>query len=123
MSRNRLFKQASPCGYFWKDNKIIHAALEILKKQNEIIKFLEIKVNSVKGGRIRDDKNKFVTVTIVSIIADTLTHSIGNHMKHIDVPKTTKYRLFRRGNIKRKQSVDAVVDINWSPEKKKKITF
>ena len=38
-------------------------------------------------------------------------------MNYIDVPKTTKYRLFRRGNIKRKQLVDDVVDINWSSDK------
>ena len=40
-------------------------------------------------------------------------------MNYIDIPKTTKYRLFRRGNIKRKQLVDAVVDINWSSDKER----
>ena len=39
-------------------------------------------------------------------------------MKHIYIPRTTKYRLFRRGNVKRKQLIDAVVDINWLSEKR-----
>ena len=30
-------------------------------------------------------------------------------MKHIDVPKTTKYRLFRRCNVKIKELIDTVV--------------
>ena len=60
------------------------------------------KLKSVNRGRISDDKNKFVASNIVSIVAGIPTHSISNHMKHIDVPKTTKYRLFRRNNIIRK---------------------
>ena len=40
-------------------------------------------------------------------------------MKHIDVPRNTKHRSFRRGNVKRKQLIDAVVNINWSSEKKR----
>ena len=40
-------------------------------------------------------------------------------MKHIDVLRTTKYRLFRRGNVKRKQLINSIVDINWSSEKKR----
>ena len=38
LSHNHLFKQATDCGYFWKDNKRIHTALEILKNENETIK-------------------------------------------------------------------------------------
>ena len=40
-------------------------------------------------------------------------------MKHIDVPRNTKYRFFRGVNVKRKQLINAVVDINWSSEKKR----
>ena len=40
-------------------------------------------------------------------------------MKHIDVPRNTKYRFFRGVNAKRKQLINAVVDINWSSEKKR----
>ena len=54
-----------------------------------------------------------MTANIVSIVDGIPTHSIGNHMKHIDVPKSTKYSLFRIGNVKRKQLIDAVDDINW----------
>ena len=40
-------------------------------------------------------------------------------MKHIEVPRNTKYRLFKRGNAKIKQLIDAVVDMNRSSEKKR----
>ena len=40
-------------------------------------------------------------------------------MKHIDVPRNTKHRLFRRGNVKRKELIDSKADINWSSEKKR----
>ena len=63
-------------------------------------------------GRISDDKNNFVRANIVSIVAGIPTHSIVDHMKYIDVPRTTKYRLFNKGNIKRKQLIDDVDDIN-----------
>ena len=53
------------------------------------------------SGRISDDKNNVVTANIVSIVDGLPIHSIGNHMKHIDVPRNTKYRLFKRGNVKR----------------------
>ena len=102
LSYHRLFKQTSTCGYIWKDNKRIHTALETLNNQNETIQLAKIKVNSVNRGRICDDKNTFVKANIVSIVDGIPTHSIGNHMKHIDVPKSTKYKLFKRGNIKRK---------------------
>ena len=88
-----LFKQASTCGYFWKDNKIIHAALETLNNRNEIIKLVKVKVYSVNRGRISDDKNNVVASNIVSIVAGIQLHSISNHMNHIDVPKTTIYIL------------------------------
>ena len=62
-------------------------------------------------GRISDDKNNFVTSNIVSIVAGIPAHSIVDHMKHIDVPWSTKYRLFNKGNVK-KQLIDTVDDIN-----------
>ena len=94
LSHNRLFKQATDCGYFWKDNKRIHSALEMLKNQNEMIKITREKVR----GRISDDKNNFVTTNIVAGIP---IYSIVDHMKHIDVPRSTKYRLFNKGNVKK----------------------
>ena len=51
------------------------------------------KVNSVKYGRITDDKNIVLITNIIRIIANTSTNSISNRMKHIEIPKTTKYRL------------------------------
>ena len=36
-------------------------------------------------------------VTIVGIS----TSSISNHTKHIDLPSSTKYRLFNKGNVKK----------------------
>ena len=85
---HRLFKQASTCGYCCKDKKIIHAALNIINNQNEMIKLAKVK--NVNSGRISDNKNNFVSLKIVSIVASIPTHLILNHMKHIDVPKTTK---------------------------------
>ena len=73
---------------FGKIKKIIHVSLEILKNQNEMIKLVKIK--SVNRGRISDDKNNFVASNIVSIVSSIPTHSISNHMKHIDVPRETK---------------------------------
>ena len=61
------------------------------------------KVKSVNHGRINNDKSNFVASNMVSIVAGILSHSISNHMKYIDVPRNTEYRLFRRGNVKRKQ--------------------
>ena len=55
LSRHRLFKQATACGYFWKDNKKMHAALEILNNQNEKIKLAKVKLKYVNRGRISDD--------------------------------------------------------------------
>ena len=97
---HRLFKQASTCGYVWKYNKRLHAVLEILNNKNEMIKLAKVKVNCVNRGRINDNKNNFGTANIVSIVAGTPIHSIGNHMKNIDIPWTTRYGLFRRGNVK-----------------------
>ena len=59
LSHHRLYKQESTFGYFWKDNKRIHAALEILNYQNKMIK-LE-KVENVNRGRLSDDKDNFVS--------------------------------------------------------------
>ena len=39
-------------------------------------------------------------------------------MKHIDISRTTKYRFFRRCNVKRKKLIDDIVDTNCSLEKK-----
>ena len=86
-----------------------------MKIQNEMIKIAKEKVR----GRISDDKNNFVTANIVSIVAGIPTHSIVDHMKHIDVSRTTKYRLFNKGKVKRKQLIDAVDDIEWSSDKKR----
>ena len=69
LSHHRSFKQASACSYFWKDNKIIHATLEILNNKNEILKLAKVKVNSVNRGRINNNNNNFVTTSIVSIVA------------------------------------------------------
>ena len=54
------------------------------------------KVNSVKYGRITDDKNIVLITNIIRIIANTSTNSISNRMKHIEIPKTTKYRLLKK---------------------------
>ena len=54
-----------------------------------MIKLAKIKINSVNCERISDDKNNVVTANIVSIVDGLPIHSIGNHMKHIDVPKST----------------------------------
>ena len=83
-----------------------------MNNQNETIKLAKEKVNNVNRGRIRDNKNTFVALNVVSIVTGTPAHLISNHMKHIDVPKTTNYILFRIGNVRRKQLIDAVVDIN-----------
>ena len=53
----RLFKQVSDCAYYWKDNKRMHVALEILNNNNEMLKFE--KVNSVRRETITDDENNF----------------------------------------------------------------
>ena len=82
-----------------------------------MIKLANIK--SVNRGRISDDRNKFVASNILSIIASIPTYSISNHMKHINVPRNTKYRWFKRGNVERKQLIDFIVDINWSSENKR----
>ena len=64
-------------------------------------------------------KNKFVTENVLSIVVGTPTRSIDNHMKHIDISRTTKCRLCSRGNVKRNKLIDDVVDINWSSETKR----
>ena len=51
-----------------------------------MIKLAKVKVNCVNRGRINDNKNNFGTANIVSIVAGTPIHSIGNHMKNIDIP-------------------------------------
>ena len=73
-----------------------------------MINLEKVKLNSINRGRISYDKNNFVTANIVSILVSTPTHLISNNMKHIDVPKTVKYRLFGRSKVKRKQLIDAV---------------
>ena len=117
LSKHCVFKQASDYDYFWKDSKRIHAVLKILNNQSEMIKLAKVKVNCVNRRRLSDDKNNFITANVVSIADGIPTRSIGNHMKHFDVPKSTKYRSFIRGNVKRKIIIDAVDDINLSSEK------
>ena len=75
-SFTRLIKQASVCGYFWKDEKIIHATLESLNNQNLMLKIAS--ESSTKRERITDDKNSFVVTKFVSIVG-TSTSSISNH--------------------------------------------
>ena len=48
-------------------------------------------------------------VTIVGIS----TSSISNHTKHIDLPSSTKNRLFNKGNVK-KELANCVDGMNWS---------
>ena len=57
--------------------------------------------SSTKRGRITSDKNSFVITNFVSITG-TLTNSISNHTKRIDLLRSTKYRLFNKSNVKRK---------------------
>ena len=59
------------------------------------------KVKSINRGKISDNKNDFVASNIINVVDGIPTYSIPNHMKHIDVPRNTKYRLLRRGNVKR----------------------
>ena len=83
-----------------------------------------IKISKVKvRGRISDDKNNFVTANIVSIVAGITIHSIVDHIKNIDVPLSTKYRLFNKGNVKRKKLIHTIDDINWLSDKKKNKTI
>ena len=89
-----------------------------MNNQNEIIKLTKVKVYCVNRRRISDDKNNFVTEYIASIVVCAPTHSICNHTKHTNIPRTIKYRLFKRHNINRKQLIDTIVDINWSLENK-----
>ena len=41
----------------------------------------------------------------------TPTSSISNDIKHIDLPKTTKDRLFNKGDVKRKELFECVDEI------------
>ena len=93
-----LIKQAFVYDYVLKASKIIHAALESLNNQNLMLKIAS--ESSTKRGRITDDKNSFVLSNFV-IITCTLTSSIFNHTKHIDLPRSSKYKLFNKGNGKR----------------------
>ena len=67
--------------------------------------------SSTKRGRISSDKNSFVITNFVSITG-TLTNSISNHTKRIDLPRSTKYRLFNKSNVKRKLLTKCVDGIN-----------
>ena len=44
----RLIKQAFDCGYFWKGDKRIHAALELLNNQNIMLNFFLKVVQTVE---------------------------------------------------------------------------
>ena len=99
LTNPRLIKQASDCGYFWKDDKTIHAALKQLNSQNMMLKIAS--ESSSKHERKTNDKKSCVMTNFVSV-SGTPTSSISNDIKHIDLPKTTKYILFSKGNAKRK---------------------
>ena len=49
----------------------------------------------------------------VSIIS-TQTSCISNHTTNIDLPRFTKYRLFHKDNMKRKELTDCVDQTKWS---------
>ena len=51
--------------------------------------------NNTKRRRIIDDKNIFVVTNFVSIVV-TSPSSISNYTKYIDLPKSSKYRLFNK---------------------------
>ena len=42
----------------------------------------------------------FLTENVVSIVAGTPTNYTYNLVKHINIPKTTKYMIFKKGNVK-----------------------
>ena len=44
---SKSYKQATDCGYFWKDNKRIHSALEILKNQNETVSYTHLTLPTI----------------------------------------------------------------------------
>ena len=73
--------------------------------------------SSAKRGIITDDKNSFVMTKFVSI-AGTPTSSISNHTKLINLPRSTKYRIFNKGNVRRKEFTECVDGIKWSSDKK-----
>ena len=54
------------------------------------------KVNGVKRGKITYDKNNCLAENVVSIVIGIPTNSISNHMKYIDIPRSTKYKLFKK---------------------------
>ena len=51
--------------------------------------------SNTKRRRIIDDKNSFVVTNFVSIVG-TSPSSISNYTKYIDLPKSSKYRLFNK---------------------------
>ena len=51
-------------------------------------------------------------------IASTPTSSIFNHTKYIHLSRSTKYRLFNKNNVKRKELTECVDGIKLSLEKK-----
>ena len=99
LTNSSLIKQASDCGYFWKDDKRIHASLESLNNQNIMLNISFER--STKRWRITDDKNTYVMTKFVSN-PGIQSSSIFNHIKHIDFPRSTKYRLFNKGSARRK---------------------
>ena len=45
--------------------------------------------SSSKRGRITDDRNSYIMTNFISIVS-TPTSSTSNHIKYIDLPKTTE---------------------------------
>ena len=61
-----------------------------------------LKISSESSrGRITDDKNRYVITNFVSIFGIP-TSSISNYAKYMDLPRSTKYQLFNKDNVKRK---------------------
>lgn len=59
----------------------------------------------------------FLTENVVSIVAGTPTNYTYNLVKHINIPKTTKYMIFKKGNVK--NLINVVDGNNQSLEKKR----
>ena len=74
--------------------------------------------SSTKRGRRTDYKNSFIMNCFVSIV-DTPASFISNHIKYIDFPRSTKYILFNKCNVKRKELTECVHGIKWSLVKKR----
>ena len=77
LTNSSLIKQASECGYFWKDDKRIHASLESLNNQNIMLNLFF--KSSTKQWKITDDKITYVMAKFVSN-PGIQSSSIFNHI-------------------------------------------